>query len=278
MSVLQALVLGIVQGLTEFIPISSKTHLTIIPALLFPESHLDASQLVPFEVMLHAGTLVAALVYFRHELFEALEGLDRKGPSRKFALLVMIGAIPAGLIGAVFESRLQELYDRPALAAGLLVVTGVILVATESLFRRSPRDESIEQTAFSNVEKIASEVTPGKALFIGMAQILALSPGVSRAGTTIGAGLVAGLSRPQAARFSFMISIPLIAGASLAEVPKISTVEIGWAPIIVGFVASFVAGYAAIAGMIGYLQRRGLYPFAAYCFIVGPLVAFILTR
>lgn len=264
--------------MTEFIPISSKTHLTIIPALLFPESHLTASELIPFEVMLHAGTLVAALIYFRHDLFEALEGLDRRGPSRRFALLMMLGAIPAGLFGAVFESRLKVLYDRPALAAGLMVVTGVILVATETFFRRTKRDESIEEMAFSNVEKISSEVTPGKALFIGMAQILALSPGVSRAGTTIGAGLLAGLSRPQAARFSFMISIPLIAGATLAEVPKISTVTIGWAPIIIGFVASLVAGYAAIAGMIGYLQRRGLYPFAAYCFVVGPLVAFILSR
>ena len=278
MSVLEALVLGIVQGLTEFIPISSKTHLTIIPALLFPDSHLSASELIPFEVMLHAGTLVAALIYFRHDLFEALEGLDRRGASRRFIGLMALGAIPAGLIGATFESRLQLLYDRPALGAALLVVTGVILVATETFFRRHHRDESIEETAFSNVEKIASEVTPGKALFIGLAQILALSPGVSRAGTTIGAGLLAGLSRPQAARFSFMISIPLIAGAAIAEIPKISLATIGAAPIIVGFLASLIAGYVAIAGMIGYLQRRGLYPFAAYCFVVGPLVWFILSR
>lgn len=265
--------LGLVQGLTEFIPISSKTHLIIIPALF----HWKEPPLA-FDVILHGGTLLAALAYFRRDLLEILDGIDRPGPSRKVLLLLAIGALPAGLAGALLESRISVLYRRPALAAALLVLTGLILAITETYFRRHPHSESIEDTTFTNVEKISAEVSPGKAAFIGAAQILALSPGISRAGTTIGAGLVARLSRPQAARFSFLISIPLIAGATLAEIPKLAQAHLGTAVILAGLISSFVAGYVAIAGMIGYLQRRGLYPFAAYCFVVGPIVALALTR
>ncbi|MEO7804831.1 MAG: undecaprenyl-diphosphate phosphatase, partial [Actinomycetota bacterium] len=108
--------------------------------------------------------------------------------------------------------------------------------------------------------------------------VLALLPGISRAGSTIGAGLLAKLSRPQAARFSFMMSIPIIAGTIVAEIPNLMRTQIDLIPLAVGFTASLVSGYFAIAGMIGYLQRRGLYPFAAYCFIVGPVAAFFLSR
>lgn len=278
MSPIEALVLGIVQGLTEFIPISSKTHLTIIPALLFSSHHISTARLIPFEVMLHAGTLIAALFYFRKEIFEILDGIERPGPGRRMVLLLAIGALPAGMVGFLLESRLSTLYRRPALGAGLLFVNGLILAATETYHRRHPHPETIEETTFSNVEKIAAEVTMRKAFMIGIAQIFALSPGISRSGTTIGAGLLAKLSRPQAARFSFMISLPLIAGAAIAEVPKLSGAHIQLTTILIGFFASLIAGYAAIAGMIGYLQKRGLYPFAAYCLIVGPVVAYVLSR
>lgn len=273
MSILEALVLGIVQGLTEFLPISSKSHLIIIPALMGWRQPP-----IPFIALLHAGTLIAALVYFRHELVESLDGIQRPSPGRKLIGLLILGTIPAAIIGITFEKRITALFENPPLAALALVVTGVILALTETFFRIKKRDESIEETAFSNVEKMALEVTPAKSFFVGLCQSLALLPGISRAGVTISGGLLAGLSRPQAARFSFMLSLPIIAGTALAEVPRLSELTIGLLPIIVGFLASLVAGYAAIAGMIGYLQKRGLYPFAAYCLVVGPIVSFILSR
>ncbi|MEO7803289.1 MAG: undecaprenyl-diphosphate phosphatase, partial [Actinomycetota bacterium] len=207
MSVLEAVVLGIVQGLTEFLPISSKSHLIIIPALFGWESPP-----IPYVVFLHAGTLLAALFYFRNEILETLEGLDRPSAGRKMIFLLAIATIPAAAVGFFFEKPITNLFDHPALAAGLLVVTGIILATTETVFRSKPQTGDVEESSFSNVEKMTAEITPAKSLFIGVAQVLALLPGISRAGSTIGAGLLAKLSRPQAARFSFMMSIPIIAG------------------------------------------------------------------
>ncbi|MCA1840797.1 MAG: undecaprenyl-diphosphate phosphatase [Actinomycetota bacterium] len=282
MNVVEAMILGLVQGLTEFIPISSKTHLIMIPALLGWKGsctgHSYCHPPLPFLTLLHAGTLVAALIYFRREIMETLDGLDRPSPGRKLILLLIVGTIPAAVLGFIFEDRLQKLFDQPALASLALVLTAVILTATETLFRRRSHEDKIEETVFSDVEKITSEVDATRAGAIGLAQSLALLPGISRAGTTIGAGLLAGLPRAQAARFSFMLSLPIIAGTVLAEVPKLSHFDIGLVPTLVGFFAALVAGYAAIAGMIGYLQKRGLYPFAAYCLVVGPIAYYVLTR
>lgn len=273
MSTLEALILGIVQGMTEFLPVSSKSHLILIPGLFGWESPP-----IPYVVFLHAGTLVAALVYFWKEILETLQGLDRPGPGRKMLLLLVIATIPAAIVGFLFEKPLSDLFDDPALAAGLLIATGIILTTTERVFRSRPRDYNVEESSFSKVEKMTAEITHRKSLFIGTAQVLALLPGISRAGATIGAGLLAKLSRPQAATFSFMMSIPIIAGTIVAEIPKLLQTQIDVVPLSVGFTASLISGYFAIAGMIGYLQRRGLYPFAAYCFLVGPVAAFFLAR
>ena len=282
MSVVEALILGFVQGLTEFIPISSKTHLIMIPALLGWDGPCHGNSFchppVPFLTLLHAGTLVAALFYFRREIVETLDGLDRPSPGRKLLGLLIVGTIPAAALGFFLEEPIGNLFEKPALGSLLLLLTALILAVTETLFRRRPHDEKIEETVFTDVEKITAEVDVPKAAAIGLAQSLALLPGVSRAGTTIGAGLLAGLPRSQAARFSFMLSLPIIAGTVLAELPKMGRFDIGLAPMIVGFVASLIAGYAAIAGMIGYLQKRGLYPFAAYCLVVGPVAYFVLSR
>lgn len=273
MTLFQALVLGLLQGLTEFLPISSSGHGVLIPALLgwdIPPAE--------FEVLLHTGTIVAVLIYFFREFIEALDGLGRPSPGRTFVGLLAIGTVPAAVIGGIFEATFEGFFSRPDQVAAFLVVTGLILAATETYARHSQRDESVEQTQLSVVEKIALEVTWWKALAIGFAQALAIFPGISRSGSTIGTGLLVGLSRPQAARFSFMLAVPILIGTSIVQLPELGRFNIGWGPIIVGAAASLVSSYLAIAGMIGYLQRRGLYPFAAYCLVVGAVAVIFLSR
>lgn len=273
MTLLEAIVLGIVQGLTEFLPISSTAHLVLIPALMgWGEVE------VPFVVLLHAGTLIALLIYFWREMVEALDGIDRPGPQRRFIYLIVLGTIPAAIIGAVFEKQFEQQFGHPLSVAYQLIVTGILLVATEIYLRRRGAKEHIEEMQFSNVEKIAAEVSWWNALTVGFAQALSIIPGISRSGATIGAGIFTGLSRAQAARFSFMLSVPILMGTSIIEAPELLRSDIGLPQMIAGFLAALVSGYFAIAGMIGYLQKRGLFPFAAYCLVIGPIVAFFLAR
>lgn len=272
MSVFEALVLGIVQGLTEFLPISSSGHLVVVPALLGWD---DVP--VPFDVLLHAATLLALLVYFFRDFVEALDGLGRPSPGRRFAWLLVLGTIPAGVLGYLFERPLERAFSDEVAVAIQIIITGVILAATESYARWRKRDERIEATELSVVEKIALEVKPPTAVAVGLAQAVSIIPGISRSGATIGTGLLFGLSRPQSARFSFMLSVPILLGASLAKIPELGKFDVPIEATIVGFLAALVSGYLAIAGMIGYLQRRGLYPFAAYCLVVGIGSALVLS-
>lgn len=273
MSLLEALVLGLVQGLTEFLPISSSGHLVLVPALLGWEKPP-----VAFVVTLHGATLVAVVAYFARDFLEALDGIDRPGPGRTFALLLAIGTIPGAVVGFLFERPLSRAFGEPRLVALLLVGTGVILAATETFARVRKRDESVEQTELSVIEKIALEVSRPAGFFVGCAQAIAILPGISRSGATIGAGLLTGLSRPQAARFSFMLSVPILLGAAILQLPELGAFELGLGPVLVGSIAAMVSSYLAIAGMIGYLQKRGLYPFAAYCLLVGTAVSLVLSQ
>lgn len=269
MTAVEALVLGLVQGLTEFLPISSSGHLVIVPRL-FGWEHPPVS----FDVMLHSASLVAVLIYFRSELVEVLSGFARAGPGRRFIWLLSVGTIPAALIGFFLEAPISELFDEPFVTAGFLIGTALILALSET-YARSRDHVPSEEVAMSSVPALAVTVTLPKAFAIGCAQALAILPGISRSGSTIGAGLLTGLSRPQAARFSFMLAVPILLGTSAFKVPALSSGDIGASAIIIGFLASLISSYAAVAGMISYLQKRGLYPFAAYCLVVG-LVLIVL--
>jgi undecaprenyl-diphosphatase len=260
---LEALVLGLVQGLTEFLPISSSGHLVIVPRLFGWEQPS-----VAFDVMLHAASLIAVLIYFRRELIEVLAGFARRGPGRRFIWLLVIGTIPAALIGFFLEEPLSQMFDDPVFAAITLMGTGVILVVSEVFARARFRNTS-EEGDVSSIPALAADISFPKSFAIGCAQAVSIIPGISRSGATIGTGLLTGMSRPQAARFSFMLAVPILIGVSVYKVPDLSGAEIGPAAIIIGFLASLVSSYAAVAGMIGYLQKRGLYPFAIYCFVVG---------
>lgn len=270
MAIIEALVLGIVQGLTEFLPISSSAHLVLVPELLGWEQPS-----LPYVVLLHAGTLLALIVYFRRELVALATGVLRRGPERRLAVLLALGTLPAAAIGFAFEKQFEEAFGEPVRVALQLVVSGLILVAAEALSRRNDKGRD-RRSEGEGIEEMAKGLTWRSALGVGFAQAFAIVPGISRSGATIAAGLLAGLSRAMAARFSFLLSIPILFGTSVFEVPKLSGSHPGSAALIVGFVASTVSGYAAIAGLIAFLQRRGLLPFAAYCVVVGALAASVL--
>jgi undecaprenyl-diphosphatase len=270
LSILEALVLGIVQGLTEFLPISSSAHLVLVPELLgWKQPSL------PYVVLLHAGTLLALFIYFRNELVATVRGMVRPGPARRFIVLLVAGTLPAAIIGVAFEQQLEDSFSEPVQVAIQLIVTGLILVGIEMLIRRNPPPpEDAEDLV--GLDGLVDELTPVKAAAVGLAQAFAIVPGISRSGATITAGLLAGLSRAQAARFSFLLSIPILFGTTLFKVPDLAGESVGTPALVVGFFASLVTGYLAIAGTISFLQRRSLLSFAAYCVAAGAAAALVL--
>lgn len=274
MSLFQALVLGVVQGATEFIPISSSGHLTLVPFVVGWEEPSLA-----FDVAVHFGTLVAVVWVFREEL----RALARTATSwsgsteeaRRPLRLLAIGTVPAVVVGIAFESLVERAFERPVLVSLLLGVTAYFLVSTETVVEQRETDPETGQVP----SRGEADVTTRDALVIGAAQAFAILPGISRSGATIGAGMRLGLARGAAARFSFLLSIPVIAGAILAQIPDMLSEGAGGASAaqyLVGILAAGVSGFYSIRWFLGLLERRGLRPFGVYCWIamaVGVLVA-----
>ena len=265
--VLLALVMGIVQGLTEFLPVSSSGHLVLVPFLLGSDDAFINS--LAFSVMLHVGTLVALLVYFRSDWlrlipagFAALRDRSFRGdPDRVLAWLLVASTIPAALAGLLFSDVIETRFREPGLVAITLIVGGVILFVAD---RVGGRDRGI------------TDVTFPIAIGIGAAQALALVPGLSRSGISISAGRLAGLDRAAAARFSFLMATPITAGAIVFEARKLFTgeagVEVAAAPLAIGLVASLLSGFAAIHFMLRYLRTRSLNVFVWYRFALAAVV------
>jgi len=250
---LDAILWGTIQGLTEFLPISSSGHLVLIPELL----GRDAPDLAT-SAMLHLGTLAAVIVYYRSDLIR-LAHFDR--PARKMITLLVIGTVPAVVLGLAFESRLDQLNENPEAVAAMLIVTGVVLLAT-MLIRFGDRT--------------AADLTPKDAVLIGLAQSAALIPGISRSGMTISAGLARALDPEEAARFGFLLGIPAIAGAGLLSAGRALDEGTGISvEIIVGTVVAGLVGYLAIGLLIRVLTSVGLGPFGVYCVAFG-VVALVL--
>ncbi|HVL54524.1 MAG TPA: undecaprenyl-diphosphatase UppP [Vitreimonas sp.] len=265
--VIQALVMGIVQGLTEFLPVSSSGHLVIVPALLgWDDAFITSLQ---FSVMLHIGTLVALLVYFREDWarlvpagIATIRHRSLAGdPDRRLAWLVATATIPALVAGFVFNDLISDRFRQVGLVALMLVVGGAILWLAE---RNGRRDRPTERLTFP------------LALAIGGAQALALVPGISRSGISIAAGLFAGLEREAAARFAFLMAMPITAAAGAYETLNLvrgeSGVEVQLAPLVVGMVASFIAGFVAIAGLLRFLRTRPTDVFVVYRVILALVV------
>jgi undecaprenyl-diphosphatase len=245
-----AALLGAVQGITEFLPISSKTHLVVVPALL-GQQEPD----LPFIVLLHLGTLIALLAYFAKDLWGLLVDLIRGGDGRKTVGLLAVASVPAAFFGLLFNETFEELLSHPREVAFALFATAVLLTVAEWL----------AGTIGRRLERpLDPQPRLRHAVGMGLAQAVALLPGVSRSGSTMGAGLAQGLQRESAARFSFLLAIPAIAGANVLELGNVATDGIGTAEIV-GFAVALVTGYAAVSLLLRYLKRFSYLPFAAYC-------------
>lgn len=270
MSVLEAIVLGAVQGLTEFIPISSSGHLVITPALF----GWDQPGLA-FDVLLHTASLLALLVYYWGELVHLVQGFFRRDlESLRLVWVLMVGTVPAGLAGLLLGDYFEEQFKDAEAAALQLLITAAILVVAEQMLRWHEARKSTKGRHLRSMR----DLTTADAAAIGISQAIAIFPGVSRSGATIGMGLALGVSRDESARFAFLLAIPALIGATIVEIPDLQgATNLNWAAAIGGFVASLVTSYAAIAGLIRYLRTRTLYPFAIYCVIAG-IVFYLLVR
>jgi undecaprenyl-diphosphatase len=254
-------VLGIVQGLTEFAPVSSSGHLILVPWLFHWPILTNESLNKTFDVALHMGTFVGAVAYFWRDILKYLKAWGRSMRHRsladvdeRLAWFLVIGTVPGAIAGALFEDVIEKKLGEPYLIAIMLVVFGVILYAVD---RRARQTREMTDLRF------------GDALFIGLAQAVALQPGVSRSGVTITAARGMGLRREDAARFSFLLSLPIIGGAGLFKGAKLLTgaehIPSGFGPAFAwGVVASAVSGFLVIWGLLAYLRRRDFAPFVLY--------------
>lgn len=268
MSILQAAVLGVVQGLTEFLPISSSGHLVLVPAALG-----WAEPALAFDVLLHVGSLVALLAYFSGDLVDLVRGFFRgDGDARRLVLLLVVGTIPAAIAGVLLGNFFEKSFADARSSAIQLIITALILVVGELFLRYHER-----RTASSGARlRTVSDLRTPDAGAIGVAQAIAILPGISRSGSTIATGLALSVTREDAARFSFLLAIPALFGAAVVKIPDIGSTHLGWGSALLGFATSLVVSYLAIAALIRYLKTNSLYPFAVYCVIAGITFYFLV--
>lgn len=263
----QSIVLGLVQGLTEFLPISSTAHLRVVPALLgWPDPGAAYSAVVQL------GTLAAVVVYFFSDLLRMAaawgRGISRGRPFEdrhsKMAWILIVGTLPIGVIGLVFQDSIETTLRSLWVVASALIGLALLLALAEAVGRRR---RSMEQIGW------------GDGMLIGVAQALALIPGASRSGVTITAGLFCGINRADAARFSFLLSVPAVAASGLYEMYALAKMPLGevcWLSVALGTLAAALSGYLAIAGLIRFLQRRSTLVFIVYRVLLGAVILGLL--
>lgn len=259
MSILEAIIIGIIQGATEFLPISSSGHLVLLPQI-FQMTNPDLTLIG----LVHAGTLLAVLIYFRQDLWNiitaVLQGLYKRKPlataDAKIGWLIVVGSIPVGIVGLLFADFFEEVFGSPRVAAGFLLVTAVLLVLGERML---------------SGKKEMAEMSWADAILVGLFQMMALFPGVSRSGSTIVGGLARGLDRPTAARFSFLLGIPAILGAGIQAILAIFTesAQFSAGVYIFSFMAAAVSGYACIHWLLTWVKNHTLYGFAIYVTLIS---------
>jgi undecaprenyl-diphosphatase len=286
MTFLQAIFFAIVQGVTELFPISSLGHAVILPAVLGWHIDQDSPRFLPFLVVLHVGTATALLVYFwRDWLSLLLAALGRGGATKRtmaeqrhLIVLLVLGTLPAVVLGFVFEKSLRHLFGSPVAAAFFLIINGIVLFVGERLRRRANAARDRNRLAYASL---------GDAIIVGLCQTTAFFPGISRSGVTIVGGLLVGLRHEDAARFSFLLATPIILGAAVLEIPKLLHASAGDGAAAIGggvlWVAGLVAGvtaYASTAFLMRYLRNHeespALDPFAYYCWLAGALALLCL--
>jgi undecaprenyl-diphosphatase len=262
MTLLQAIFLGLIQGLTEFLPVSSSGHLAITQHFM---PGFDQPGVL-FDVLLHLGTMLAVILYFRREVGNLLASPFRRGDDarqhRHLLVLLLAGSVPTAIIGLTFKDFFEGLFENIPLVALMLIVTGTLLFISEKFRRGSRREE---------------ELTLVDALVVGTVQGCAIIPGISRSGSTIAALLLRGVDGETAARFSFLLALPAVFGAALLSLRHLQDMAAGELPLyLAGTAVAFIAGMLSIHCLMAVIRRRRLFAFAVYCWLAGSVV-FVLT-
>jgi undecaprenyl-diphosphatase len=302
MTLLHAIVLSILQGISELFPVSSLGHAVIIPRLLHWGINEKATTWLAFLVALHIGTAIALLIYFRNDWIDVVRAFVRsvqKGQmsadhDERLAWMVIIGTIPAGVVGLILQDPLRNLFGTPEIAAVFLMVNGAIMLMGERLIRRQAVPASVpmlRRTADGTVAVLRSDVAADgryrditelswrDAAIVGFAQVGALIPGISRSGVTMVAGLAAGLTHEAAARYAFLLATPIIFAAGVLELPELFTTAgrsiLGYA--LLGMVLAGIAAYLSVRFLMRYFEFGRLDPFAYYCFAAGAISLLLLS-
>jgi undecaprenyl-diphosphatase len=258
---LESIILGIVQGLTEFLPISSSGHLVIVPALF---GWKDPA--LTFDLVLHLGTLIAVVFAFRTDLWLLLQGLlgrgDDPATARRTIVLLAIGSVPAAVAGLAFGSFFEKRFEDPVTATFFLYATAAILLGAEWVIRRGEGHDPVDGR---------------RSVLIGTAQAVSILPGISRSGSTIAAGLVQKVSRESATRFSFLLSIPAIAGAVATKIPDVANGHFRvTGPVVAGFFAAMIVGWVAIEWLLRYVRTHSFVVFSVYLVVFATISLVVL--
>lgn len=259
MSIIQAIILGLVQGLTEFIPVSSSGHLVAFHQL-FGSSTNDLT----FDIALHVGTLAALIIYFHKDIMMLIKGFFGKTQHTRLVWFIVLATIPASVLGFLFSSKAETAFRSLELVALNMLIFGVIMLLAEKYAIK-----------YRSKAKDLTEINTKQALVVGFAQSLAVIPGVSRSGSTITAGLFAGINRVSATRFSFLLGIPIIAGATLkvlTESQSVAVMRSEWSIFVIGTTTALISGMFAIGFLLKYLSNHTLAVFAYYRIAFGVVV------
>ncbi len=270
----QAIVLGLLQGVSELFPVSSLGHSVILPSLLGWNIHQNDPYFITFLVATHLATALVLLGFFWADWVRIVKGLGRSLRDRgidpadtdaKLAWLLVVGTIPAGILGLLLENKLRHVFASPKSAAFFLMLNGFMLYGAELLRRRAPQVEEDDDA------RIAKQTTFGGAFGIGAAQALALIPGFSRSGATMGGGLLMGLSNKDAARFAFLLATPIIGAAAILKLPELAGSHGNGVrgQALVGALCSALTAYLAVRFLMRYFETKTLIPFAIYCVLAG---------
>jgi undecaprenyl-diphosphatase len=274
----QAALLGLLQGVTELFPVSSLGHSVILPSLFGWNIHQNDSYFLTFLVATHLATATVLAIFFRADWWRILRGLGRSLRDRgiapddsdaKLGWLLVVGTIPAGILGLALEHELRKIFASPQLAAIFLFGNGFLLYGAERLRRRAPQTDTDDDT------RIAKQVSWRDASLVGAAQALALIPGFSRSGAAMGGGLLVGLSHKDAARFAFLLATPIIGAAALLKLPELAGSQGNGVrgQALVGALCAAVAAWFSIKFLMRYFETNTLLPFAIYCFVAGGFAA-----
>lgn len=280
-TVFQAIILGLLQGISELFPVSSLGHSVILPQLLGWPIHQNDTFFLTFLIATHLATATVLFIFFFDDWKRILTGIvkslrsrDISDPDARLGWLLVVGTIPAGIIGLLFEQQIRNTFVTARSAALFLALNGLLLLGAEYLRKRAK-----ETTAKGSDERI-SRLSWTQGLGIGAAQAIALIPGFSRSGSSIGGGLLAGLSHEDAARFGFLLATPVIGAAAVLKLPELAT-SAGKdliLPSIVGAICSAAAAYVSIKFLVKYFETKSLRPFGIYCLAAGIVCTILFWR